>query len=155
MRLPLPDVLARVAVRVLDTAHAAALDVLDRLSVPAGSASAARDEADDARAADLRAEIAARGAARLVEADGLYGRLRAHLATLARGRAPLTVHERVRALQALGLPPPAVLVVLGGAPEVDAYFEARADGRHDVGADGRCRICGARQRDFPPRCVPS
>jgi len=89
----------------------------------------------------------------LVEADGLYGRLRAHLAALARGRAPLTVHERVRALQALGLSPQGVLVALGGAPEVDAYFEARADGRHDVGADGRCRICGARRPGLPPRCV--
>ncbi len=58
------------------------------------------------------------------------------------------VHGQIAYLHAVGLTDESVAAVLGRDAKVEAYFAARAAGRHVVGADGVCVVCGARQTAF-------
>lgn len=53
------------------------------------------------------------------------------------------VHGQIAYLHGLGLTDESVAAVLGRGREVEAYFAARAAGRHVVGAEGACVLCGA------------
>lgn len=96
----------------------------------------------------LRAAVAANGEA-LLRADApLLRDLQRHV----KGQ---TVHQRVKALNALGLDPHNVLIVLGEGREVEAYFRARHSGAHLFGRDKVCTVCGLPRHAAPAACTPA
>lgn len=66
-----------------------------------------------------------------------------------------TIHQRVKALNALGLDPHNVLIVLGEGRDVDAYFRARHAGTHLFGRDKVCTVCGLPRHAVPDACTPA
>ena len=74
------------------------------------------------------------------------------LGAAARARAGASVHARIGYLRGLGLTAESVANVLGAEPDAEAYFEARAAGRHVFGPDGRCEVCGAARAWPAGRC---
>lgn len=95
----------------------------------------------------LRQAVAARGDELLRAGDPLLNDLRRFV----KGK---TVHQRITALNALGLDPHNVLIVIGEGRDVERYFHARQSGAHLFGRDKICTICGLPRHAVAEACAP-
>jgi len=95
----------------------------------------------------LRQAVAARGDELLRAGDPLLKDLKRY----GKGK---TVHQRITSLNALGLDPHNVLIVIGEGRDVERYFRARHAGTHLFGRDKVCTICGLPRHAAGAECVP-
>lgn len=95
----------------------------------------------------LRSAVAARGDELLRADDPLLRDLRRYV----KGK---TVHLRITMLNALGLDPHNVLIVIGEGRDVERYFNARQTGSHLFGRDKVCTICGLPRHAVVETCTP-
>jgi len=144
----LADALARGSAQAARWAYAVARDPKTHEAVRDVVASVKAAFEGTPRDVRLRAAVQANGEALLRADDPLLAELRRYV-------KGLPVHGRITRLNALGVDPHNVLIVLGEGREVERYFRAREAGTHLFGRDKVCTVCGLPRHAAPDACTPA